>query len=68
LRTKVYPQQIQVSKSGKRSKVRKLNDVCALEVDRPPTNKTYYEVDGKYYVAPYKRLFIRHRQPKSAGT
>lgn len=62
LRTKVYPVQTQVSKSGKRSNVRKLNDVCAIKVDQPPSNKTYYEVDGECFVAPYKRLFIRHRR------
>lgn len=61
LRTKVYPTQIQVNKRGARSKVTKLNDVCAIRVNRPPSNKTYYIVDGKYFVAPYKRLFIRHR-------
>ena len=62
LRTKVYPVQIQVDKNGKRSNVTKLNDVCALRVDRPPSNETYYIVNGEYFVAPYKRLFIRHRR------
>ena len=61
LRTKVYPAQTQVNKRGARSKVTKLNDVGAIRVDRPPSNQTYYIVDGKYFVAPYKRLFIRHR-------
>ena len=61
LRTKEYPVQVQVDKKGKKSNVRKLNDVCALKVNRPPSNQTYYVVNGKYFVAPYKRLFIRHR-------
>jgi hypothetical protein len=61
LRTRDYPVQIQVDKKGKRSKVKKLNDVCALRSDRAPSDQTYYIVNGEYFVAPYKRLFIRHR-------
>lgn len=61
LRTKDYPAQIQVDKRGKKSNVTKLNDVCTLRVDRPPTSETYYVVNGEYFIAPYKRLFIRHR-------
>lgn len=61
LRTKNYPVQIQVDKSGKQSNVTKLNDVCALKVDQPPPGQTCYIVNGEYFVAPYKRLFIRHR-------
>ena len=62
LRTRDYPVQTQVDKNGKRSNVTKLNDVCALRVDRAPSNQTYYIVNGEYFVAPYKRLFIRHRR------
>lgn len=61
LRTKNYPVQIQVDKKGKRSSVKKLNDVCALRVDPAPSSQTYYIVNSKYFVAPYKRLFIRYR-------
>jgi hypothetical protein len=60
LRTKVYPPQVQVDKKGTRSNVTKLNDVCALRVGRPPSGETYYIVNRQYFVAPYKRLFIRH--------
>jgi hypothetical protein len=67
LRTKVYPVQTQVDKKGARSKVTKLNDVCAIRVDRPPSNKTYYIVNGEYFVAPYKRLLIRHRATRKKG-
>ncbi len=63
LRTKLYPVQTQVSKKGKQSKVKKLNDVCAIQVDCPPSDETYYIVDGEYFIAPYKRLLIRHRNP-----
>lgn len=65
LRTKIYPVQIQVDKKGKRSNVRKLNDVCAIAVERPPSGETYYIVDGDYLIAPYKRLLVRHRTAKS---
>jgi hypothetical protein len=62
LRTRDYPVQTQVDKKGKRSNVTKLNDVCALKVDRAPAAQTFYIVNGEYFVAPYKRLLIRHRQ------
>ncbi len=61
LRTKVYPVQIQVDKKGNRSNVKKMNDVCVIKVDNAPSSQThYYIVNGEYFVAPYKRLFIRH--------
>ena len=66
LRTKEYPVQIQVGKRGK-SNVKKLNDVCALRVDHAPSSGTYYIVNGEYFVAPYKRLFIRHRARPEEG-
>ena len=63
LRTRTYPVQIQVDKKGTRSNVTKLNDVCALRVDvAPMSGTTYYIVNGEYFVAPYKRLFIRRRE------
>lgn len=58
-----YPPQIQVDTTGKRSKVTKLNDACAIKVQEPPLNQTYYIVNDEYFVAPYKRLFISHRSP-----
>jgi hypothetical protein len=61
LQTKRYEVQVQVDKSGKQSNVTKLNDGVAIKVDRPPTDQTYYVVDGEYYVQQYKRVFIRHR-------
>jgi hypothetical protein len=67
LRTRTYPMQIQVDKKGTRSNVKKLNDVCALQVDRAPSSETYYIVDGGYFVAPYKRLFIRRRTRRPRG-
>ncbi len=67
LRTKDYPAQLQVDKNGKTSNVTKLNDVCALRVDRAPSDQTYYIVKGEYFVAPYKRLFIRSRAQPAKG-
>jgi hypothetical protein len=67
LRAKVYPAQVQIDKKGKSTTVTKLNDVCALKLDRPPSNETYYIVDGEYFVAPYKRLFIRPRRTRRVG-
>ena len=57
-----YPPQIQVDKSGKRSNVTKLNDACAIKVESPPANQTYYIVGNELFVAPYKRIFIRRTQ------
>ena len=68
LRTSNYTVQIQVDKKGKRSTVTKLNDVCALRVDPAPLSQTYYIVNGEYFVAPYKRLFIRHRARPARST
>lgn len=62
LQTKKYEMQVQVDKSGKRSNVTKLNDGVAIKVDRPPTDRTYYVVDGEYYIQQYKRILIRHRR------
>lgn len=61
LQTRKYDIQVQVNKSGKKSKVTKLNDGVAIKVAQPPTDKTYYIVGGKYYIQQYKRIFIRHR-------
>lgn len=62
LRTKIYSQQIQIDKNGKRSKVTKLNDGAAIEITTAPDNKTYYEVSGKKYIATYPRVLIRHKR------
>lgn len=59
---KEYPQQIQVNRNGTRSRVGKLNDAPAIKVDSPPTDTTYYEVEGKYFRSLYARVFIRNRQ------
>lgn len=60
--TKIYPQQVQVDKNGKRSNVSKLNDGPALLFDKPPAKKTYYIVDDKIYVQQYARILIKHKR------
>ncbi len=61
--SKIYPEQIQVDKNGKRSRVSKLNDGPALLVNTPPANRTYYEVDGSYYIGLFQRILIRNKKP-----
>lgn len=57
---KVYPQQIQVT-NGKRSVVTKLNDSGAIQVASPPPGKTYYEVNGDFFLKGYARILIRRK-------
>lgn len=58
-KTKEYPRQTQVSKSGKRLLVTKLNDGADIVVTVPPSDKTYYIVDDVCYVQTYPRILIR---------
>lgn len=64
IRTKIYPEQIQVDKKGKRERVFKLNDGAAILLPDGtiPEGETYYIVEGRNYVQVYKRLFIRKKQ------
>lgn len=64
LHVRDYPPQIQVDTSGKRSKVTKLNDACAIKIKEPLSIQTYYIVEDEFFVAPYKRLLIRHRRAR----
>lgn len=57
---KVYPEQIQVSSSGKESRVTKLNDGAVLRHSEIPENETYYIVEGRYYTQVYARVIILH--------
>ena len=69
LQTRKYEKQVQVDRSGKKSNVTKLNDGVAIKVDRPPEGRTYYVVDGEYYIQQYKRILIRRRRctPPAGG-
>ena len=62
LRTKVYPNQIQVDANGEKSVVSKLNDGATLKLDKPPKNKTYYLVDGEYFIQVYARILIKRKE------
>ena len=55
--SKIYPEQIQVSK-GKRSRVTKLNDGATLKLENVP-NDTYYIVNGEMYQQVYARVLIQ---------
>ncbi len=59
--SKVFPVQIQVSADGSESQVTKLNDGAAIELDAPPSGKTYYKVGEQYFVQAYARLLIRRK-------
>jgi len=59
--SKQYPEQTQVDRNGKKSKVSKLNDAPALKVRTKPKDGTYYIVDGEYFVATYARILIKKR-------
>ncbi|WP_221390821.1 adenine-specific methyltransferase EcoRI family protein [Dyadobacter sp. NIV53] len=61
LRTRIYPQQIQVDVTGKKSLVTKLNDGAAIKLSYPPQDKTYYIVDNEYYVQLYARVLIKRK-------
>lgn len=63
LRTKIYPQQLQVDKNGKTSNVTKLNDGAAIKLRTQPTDMTFYKIDNDFFVQPYKRIFIKHKTP-----
>ena len=63
--SKIYPEQIQIDKNGKRSKVTKLNDGPALLISNPPSDKTYYEVGGNYYLSLFQRILIRNKHPQT---
>jgi hypothetical protein len=61
LRTKIYPQQLQVNKNGGTSNVTKLNDGATLRLGAPPSGQTYYVVGDRYYIQLYSRVLIKHR-------
>ncbi len=65
LKTKEYPQQVQIDKNGKVSNVRKLNDGPAIKVLEPPKGATYYMVGNEYYIQTYARILIRNKHPEA---
>ncbi len=59
---KTYPEQIQVNKDGKESRVSKLNDGATICHSQPPTSETYYIVEEKFYTQVYARVLVRFIQ------
>jgi hypothetical protein len=59
---KIYPEQIEVDKKGRRKRVKKLNDGAALQIEKPPVGETYYIVDDRLYRQAYARILIRKRE------
>ena len=57
---KLYPEQKQIDRHGKESKVTKLNDGAVLHHSEIPSNDTYYIVNGGYYTQVYARVLVRH--------
>jgi len=63
--TKKYPTQTQISASGSKSEVSKLNDGAAIRVSAPPSAKTYYKVGRHCFIQTYPRILIRRKGPVS---
>ena len=59
---KKYPKQLQVGADGSERIVGKLNDGAVIRVDAPPIGKTYYVVDGSYYIQTFPRILIRRKK------
>ena len=59
--SKIYPRQLQFNPNGDETSVTKLNDGAATKVKTAPAGKTYYKVDGEYFVKAYSRILIRRR-------
>ena len=59
---KIYPEQIQVNKDRKKSRVSKLNDGATIILTEKPENETFYIVNGKMFTQVYARVLIRKKQ------
>ena len=64
LKSKTYPEQIQVAKDGQETLVTKLNDGPVIKISEPPTGELYYKVGTEMFVQIYARILIRVRWPK----
>ena len=58
---KIYPEQIQVSKDGRRSRVSKLNDGATIKLKEAPQGETYYLVNEEMFTQLYARVLIRKK-------
>ena len=59
--SKIYPEQIQVSNTGKKTVVSKLNDGATIRMDRSEVNGTHYIVNNNCYIQVYARVLVRHK-------
>ena len=57
--SKVYPEQTQIDKDGKISKVTKLNDGPVIKLPEPLSGDTYYKIGDEYFTQLYARIFIK---------
>ena len=64
LKSKTYPEQIQVAKDGQETLVTKLNDGPVIKISEPPTGELYYKVGTEMFVQIYARILIRARRLK----
>lgn len=61
LATKKYPSQVLHNPDGSKKNVSALNSSTAIKIDGPLPGKSYFEVNGDYYVQTYKRILIRKK-------
>jgi len=66
LATKIYPDQIQVSKTGIKTVVSKLNDGATINMDSSEVNGTHYIVNNNCYIQVYARVLVRHKNTNTA--
>lgn len=63
--SRIYPEQIQIDKNGKESRVTKLNDGSAIKLANPLIGKTYYKVGDELFMKTYARILIRNKHPQT---
>ena len=64
--SKIYPEQIQVSKTGEKTVVTKLNDGATILIDSSEVNGTSYIVGNNRYIQVYARVLVRHKHLNKA--
>ena len=58
LKTRFYPEQIQVARDGRETTVTKLNDGPVLRVADPPEGEQYYKIGDEIFMQVYARILI----------
>lgn len=59
--TKKYPSQVLHNPNGSTKNVSALNSSTAIKIDGPLPGKSYFEVNGEYFIQTYKRILIRKK-------